>query len=272
MFTATADGLFADNGLEVEILGPPGGPANILRTAKGEAEFCLTSVHHYLTAEREYGHLPARFVAIAVQRSPVCAAVPADSSLSEPGDLAGRRVAGGDPNHVLELMQTLRTMDLDPPVPVRPEAESAHAALAAGEVDALVSFVDGLPRARRLAGLDLRAVLVGAAIYSSGLVAGDHVDRDVAARMRAALVAAYQRQREDPTAGLQALCDRYPDTRPAEAVEGWQLIEPYVFADGEPCTMSAQRWQATVDHLLAARTLPAHIGQSLYDPEFADPS
>ena len=61
------------------------------RVAAGENDFCLTSVHHYLTARAQDGDLTCRFVAVVVQQSPLAAIVADDSPLRHPADLAGRR-------------------------------------------------------------------------------------------------------------------------------------------------------------------------------------
>lgn len=268
MFTAGADGLFASRSLDIDILGPPGGPDNILRVAKGEADFCLTSVHHYLTARDLWGDLAARFAGVVVQRSPLAALVGEDSAIVEPGNLAGCRVAGKAGPLVDEFVYTLEQLGVEPPVVQDLDSDAARAALAHGSVDAIVGFVDGLPRARRLVGKPLRSVALGLEVYASGLVAGDHVDRDAVARMRSAMVAALAAQRDDPGRGLAELCERYPDTVPDEAVEGWRLVEPYVFAGPEPLAMERSRWLDTLAHLTRARGLPGVSLDSVCRTEF----
>src|SRR5688572_29582351 len=91
---AAADGLFADHGLDVEVLHPASGPENVRRVASGGSDFCLTSVAHYLTARARFGDLAARFVSAVVQRHPIAGLVAADSVIRTPSDLSGRRVGG----------------------------------------------------------------------------------------------------------------------------------------------------------------------------------
>lgn len=256
---AAADGLFADQQLAVDVLEPGRGrgPDNIIRVAEGGSDFCLTSVHHYLSArEQAGGDLAARFAAIVVRHSPLAAIVRLDSPITAASDLAGRRVTGSpDKPHTAEFLATLRELGLGVPESVALDPEEARGALADGDVDALVEFVDALPRLQRLAGTALRAVPVGLPIYASGLVAADRLPDELVARMRAALVAALQAQRDDPERGLDALVQRFPEIRPDEARAGWRLMEPYVFSGGEPGAMDEATWHTTLTLLCAARGL-----------------
>lgn len=233
------------------------GPDNIIGVAEGASDFCLTSVHHYLTARQTVGgDLAARFVAVVVRRSPIAAIVRADSPVSAPADLAGRRI-GGLPNkpHTAEFLATLRHLGHPLPEHVPLAGQDPAAALAAGDIDALVEFVDALPRLRRLVGADLRAVPVGLPVYASGLVAADRLPDELVGRMRVALVSALHAQREHPSRGLDDLVRRFPEIRPAEALEGWRLIEPYIFEGGRPGVMDVPTWQQTLELLCAARGL-----------------
>ncbi len=217
------NGLFAEQGVDVEILDPSGGPDNIVRVGAGDSDFALTSVQHYLSARAEHGDIPARFVAMVVQRSPIGALVPATSAVREPADLAGCRV-GGDPTNpqVIEFLATLDHLGIDRPTLVEVVAGTGPAALGRGEVDAIVALVDALPRRRRQAGIDLRAILVGRDdVYGSGVIAGDRLPDDLVAKMRAGVVAALEAQRLGPDAGLAQMADRYGDDRTDDAPEGW---------------------------------------------------
>ena len=64
---AAANGLFAEFGLDVELMEPAPGPENVRRVAAGGSDFCLTSVTHYMRARAQSGDLAARYVAIVVQ-------------------------------------------------------------------------------------------------------------------------------------------------------------------------------------------------------------
>lgn len=239
--------------------------------AAGELDFCLTSVHHYLTALGQMGEVAARFVAIVVQRSPLAAFVASDdASVWTPADLAGRRLGGApDRPHMLEFLATLDHLGLDRPEVAPMEGGDTNDALARGELDLVVGFVDEAPRLRRQTGIALRAIPVGLDIYASGLLAGDAVAPETVAGVRAALIASLERQRLDPRAGLVELRRRYPKTDPDEALEGWALVEPLIFTGAEPGSMDPQTWERTVSFLCKARGLAPVEPASLYRSEFA---
>jgi ABC-type nitrate/sulfonate/bicarbonate transport system substrate-binding protein len=264
------NGLFAEQGVDVEILDPSGGPDNIVRVGAGESDFALTSVQHYLSARAEHGAIPARFVAMVVQRSPIGALVRASSSLHAAVDLAGCRV-GGDPSNpqVIEFMATLDHLGIERPALVELPAGSGPAALGRGEVDAIVALVDALPRRRRQAGVALRPVRVGRDdVYGSGVIASDALADDLVAKVRAGVVAALEAQRLGPDAGLAQLADRYGDDRTDDAPEGWRMLQEFVFTDVPTGSMDAAQWQTTLDFLSRARGFDVPAPETVYRPQF----
>ena len=266
------DGLFAEHGLDVEILDPSGGPDNVARVASGGSDFALTSVNHYLSAVATHGELAARFVAVVVQRSPIGALVAASSDLREPADLAGARV-GGDPANpqLVELLASLEHRGIGAPQVVEmPDHGLARAALARGEIDAIPALIDALPRRRRQAGVDLRAIRAGRDdVYASGLLAADRFSDEEAWQVRRAVAAALEEQRRRPSAGLDTMDARYGDDRTEDAPEGWALLEPYVFTGDPVGTMDGDRWATTLDFLCRIRGLPRPADESVYRPQFA---
>jgi NitT/TauT family transport system substrate-binding protein len=260
----------AEYGLDVEILDPAPGPENVRRVANGGADFCLTSVTHYLRARAQSGALVARFVAVVVQRSPMAGIVVADSPLTSPADLAGKRV-GGPPDSALvaEYRAGLSSLGLAPPTVVPVDYGLAPAALGRREIDAVPDFADLVPRTRRQAGVPVRAVPLGVEVYASGLVAADRVPDNLVASMRVALTESLLRQRANPTAGLDELRARYPEVDPADAVEGWRLVEPNIFTGVEPGSMEAERWRHTIAWTAAAHGVVAPPPETVYRPELA---
>ena len=264
------NGLFADHGMDVEILEPAGGPDNVVRVGSGASDFALTSVQHYLSARAAHGDVAARFVAMVVQRSPIGALVPAGSTVQRPADLAGCRV-GGDPtsHQVVEFMASLDHLGVARPTLVELDAGAARAALGRGDVDAIVALVDALPRRRRQAGVDLRAVRVGRDdVYGSGLLASDRLPDQLVAQVRGAVVAALEAQSRTPGAGLTQMADRYGDDRTDDAPEGWRMLEEFVFTDVPTGSMDAGRWQTTLEFLSHSRGLPVPEPESVYRPQF----
>jgi ABC-type nitrate/sulfonate/bicarbonate transport system substrate-binding protein len=260
------NGLFAEHGVDVEILDPSGGPDNVVRVGAGESDFALTSVQHYLSAVAAHGDIPARFVAMVVQRSPIGALVPATSIVREPAHLAGCRV-GGDPANpqVIEFMASLDHRGIPRPKVVELPPGTAPAALGRGEVDAIVALVDALPRRRRQAGVDLRAVRVGRDdVYGSGLIASDSLPDALVVQVRDAVVAALEAQRVSPDAGLAQMDDRYGDDRTDDAPEGWSMLREFVFTDEATGSMDPSRWRTTLDFLCSARGIERPAPESVY--------
>jgi len=266
------NGLFAEHGVDVEILDPSGGPDNVARVGAGDSDFALTSVQHYLSARAEHSDIAARFVAMVVQRSPIGALVAASSPWRYPADLANRRV-GGDPTNpqVVEFLATLEHLGIAPPELIELDADTARAQLAGGDVDAIVALVDALPRRRRQAGVDLRPIHIGRDdVYGSGVLAGDHVPDDVVTQVRAGVVAALEAQRRAPDAGLDQMADRYGDDRTDDAPEGWRMLEQFVFTDRPVGSMDAARWQTTLDFLCQARGLEVPAADTVYRLQFLE--
>lgn len=263
-----ADGLFAQHGLDVAIDDPPGGPENIVYVAEGRRDACLTSVHHLLTATERYGQLAARFVAIIVRRSPISALVPVESPLATAADLAGHRfVASSDKPHTKEFLASLQHRGIQPPLQVA--GEDAGAALAGGDADFMVEFADTVPRQSRLVGRRLRAIPVGLDIYSSGLLVGDAMPEPTVTALIETLVASLEAQRSEGGRGVQEMLARYPETVAAEALEGWQLVQPYIFT-GEPVgSMRTDEWARTLEFATEVRGLPLPAPETIYRPEFA---
>lgn len=238
--------------------------------AAGGADFCLTSVVHYLSAIAESGPLPARFVSVVVQRSPLAGIVAADSALAEPADLSDQRLGGPSGSRfVAEYQASLRHLGLAPSVLVPTDYGEAPAALGRGEIDIVADFADLVPRTRRQAGIDVRAVPVGVDVYSSGLVAADRLPDEVVDRMVAAVGAALEHQRQDPRAGLGEFRRRYPGGDTDEALEGWSLAEPNIFVGVRPGSMDPDRWESTAAFLTETHGFPAVEPTTLYRPELA---
>jgi ABC-type nitrate/sulfonate/bicarbonate transport system substrate-binding protein len=251
----------------VTILHPAGGPENVRRVAAGGSDFCLTSVTHYVRARAQTPDVAARFVSAVVRRSPLAGFVPEESPLTTPADLGGRRMAGG---FSAEYRACLDRLGLEPPE--RVDVADAPAALAAGDVDVVPEFIDCRPRVRRQAGIRVRGIPVGPDLYSSGLVAADRLPADLVRQVQAALADALEAQRQDPKAGLDELERRYPDADPADALEGWQLAEPYIFTGPPPGESEPERWVASAEFAAAAHGLPVPSPESIFRPDVVGPA
>ncbi len=254
LFAAEASGLFAEHGLDVELVGPLGrGPENVVRSAKGGADFALTSAYYHLAARQQLGgDLGARFVAVVHQRSPLAAFVPLDSPLEHPTDLGGVRVAGSTPGWFQsEYQGRLVELGLEVAVVV-PEGNADRPSLARGEVDVIFSWAEAIPLIRRSAGIPVRSIPFGGEVYATGLVAADDVAPAVVARMVEALRAAFEQQRRQPGLGIAELCARFPAVGRDRVREEWAILNTHVFIGDKCLTMDPDRWVATIEH--ASRT------------------
>lgn len=254
----------------MQLLEPAPGPENVRRVAEGGADFCLTSVNHYLKARSLWGELPARYTSVVVRRNPMAAIVAADSRFTTPADLSRARLGGpADSKLVADYQAALRWLGLPPAELVPVDYGRAPAALGRGEIDAVADYIDLIPRTRRQSGIEVRGVPFDLPLYSSGLVAADRVPADVVERMGDAVAAALAQTRQDPEAGLDALLRRYPDVDPGDALEGWELAVPNIFTGPPVGSMDAATWAATLRFASGAQDLPAPPPETVFRPERA---
>lgn len=270
-----ASGLFADYDLDVEIVDPPSGPGTEVSkaVARGEADACLTGTTYFhmaaAEAAQETQRFPARFLGAIHQTSPLAAIVAADSGLTEPADLAGKRAAGSSLSWLVkEAVAALIAQGVEPPQVTATEKHASEA-VRDGEVDMQCTFADALPSAEKRAGVPMRAIPLGTAVYASGLVAGDHVPGEVAQRLRDALADSVRLQAKEPEAGSELFTRRYPQTTAEHALASWAMFEPYALGHHEPVSMDHQRWHATTAHTAAVHGIPAPAPEAVYRPELA---
>lgn len=273
-FTAVSSGIFAAHDLDVEILDPPPAPGslNTHRVAEGGAEFGLTGLAYFLFAKKEGGpDLPARFVAVLHQRSPLGAIVPANSAITVAEDLPGRRVGRGELTGWLaeECTQALADHGLDAPQYVNLPHGDAPYALGRGDIDFVATMVDTVAGIEVKAGVPARAIHLGPDIYSSGIVANDSVPTDVVERLRLAVAAAFERQRAEPESAVAEYCDRFPDVQPTRARSGWNLLQPFAACEEGVGAMLAERWGQTLRWVTKAHGLPPIESSQVYRPELA---
>src|SRR6266571_821706 len=263
-FTAAETGIFAEHGLEVEIVDPVPGPANARAVAAGRYEFCLTSVAHYLTAKREHDGVDAKFV-LMVARRPHHAVFFLDGRPAAHGrpiqgfdDLGGVTLLGSrESPFVREYLALADRLGAQPGEVVELPYEHVMEALAAGDGDLAVDFLDLRPTFERVAAERgtvgaLPLYEAGADAYGSGLVAGTWLIEsrpETVRRMVAALVEALLAAREDPTPGIAPMRARFPEFDPEHAVAGWRAGDPLVFgASGALGSMDRAGWERTLAH------------------------
>ena len=278
-YAAADHGVFADHGLDVEFVdcvSTPGGSlgawsAMVTAVADGDADFALTSVAYHLAGQAAAdGNLAARFAAVFHQRNPIAALVAGDSRLQAQADLAAAKVAASGSWYVKEFEGALAHLGLAPMTLVDTPRD-ARAALSAGEIDLIPGWVD-MPPSYSREGLEIRAIPLEVDAYTTGLVAGDRLALELVSRMRDALAAGYELQREHPDLGIQALRRRVPGITEDHLSTAWSVFEPYAFDHLQPLSMDAERWQTTIDYTSATHGLPRVPAEQVYRQELLEPA
>lgn len=276
-FAAAEAGLFADRGLEVQFVPAARAPdyslsgftARVKAVAAGDADLALTSVAYLLAAQTEAaGRLPVRFVAACHQRNPIVGVVREDSGLRAPRDLAGARAARWCiPWYTQEYAGAMDALGLGAPRIVDVPGDLDHA-LGSGEVDVIPTWMD-MTLYHLDAGFGVRTIPLDLPVYSTGLVAADHLADEVAGQVRDAFAAGHELQREDPEVGLAGFRRRFPDISEDHVRANWKLYASYAFDGGRPASMDPERWQDTVAYTARTHALANVPAERLYRPQLA---
>lgn len=273
-----ADGLFAEHGLDVELVESAPGAERVRLLAGGAGDFLLTASLYHVQAMAGSGPLPVHAVGVMHRRNPIAALVPAGSGIVTPSDLAGRRMGapvGAQMGWLaVELQGWLRAAGLDQPEVVDMTYPQAYAAMARNEIDFVANLADLLPIDQRRAGIPLRAVPVAtdAEAYISVVLAHDAVPDEIVERFTGAATAAFERQRRHPRLGLEALVARYPEVDADVAADTWRRLEQYAFAGGRRPVggMDRDGWARTLGWMAQTHGLPAVTVDAVVRPGLLD--
>lgn len=251
--------------------------------AAGRYDACLTSAAHFLRARAEDPGLAARFVFMVARRSHLAAFVvdgrPAvhGRPVESFADLDGASVlASPDSGLGREYRALLATLGAEPGPPV--ESRRTFDALAAGEVDVGLEFLEMLPRyeaAARKRGVAIRALPfyeAGLDVYGSGLAVGQaqiETRPDCVRRLVGALAQALAATREDPWPGAEGMRAQYRGVDPERAVAAWETGLPLVFFEEAVGAMDDAGWERTIAHHAAVHGTPHVPAAEVFDPSFA---
>lgn len=136
-------GFFEQEGLEIEVRSGEGSSDAINRVASGAADIGVTGIEAVLAAGYE-GQLPVRVIFGLYSAKPDAIFTTADSAIDSIDDLAGRRVATAtfsNSNIVWPLIAEMNDLDLADVEVIQVDAASVAPMLAAGRVDASISWV-----------------------------------------------------------------------------------------------------------------------------------
>lgn len=289
LFAAAAAGVFDAYELDVELVSPvaprdmslEGLSVRVTAVDAGEADFAVTGLAYLLAAQAEAGGtLGARFVASLHQRSPIAGIVPANSTLWEPPDLAGRPTAGhGLSWMVREYQAALAHNGLEPGVVVDAN-DGAYAArtLERGEVDVTPAWVDTIPSIQESAESVFRTVPLDVDVYPTGILAADRVPTEVAARLTEALAGGVAVQHADPETGIDLYHRRYPKASKDYLRLAWSVFAangPAVGADAvagnrQGAATEVSRWEASTTFYASAYGLPRLDVEEVCRPELLE--
>lgn len=235
--------MFTRHGLDIELAVAPR-----RALADGDIDACVTTVRSLLSADDGAFPVPARFIAVLHQHSPIAAMVPVGSELRTPADLGGCRLAVSRFGWFLaEFEAALTHAGVGLPALVAVPATDAQAPLRRGEADMIASWSELVPWTRRRAGIAVRPVVVGPPVYTTGLAVSDRMTGPVAGRLRAAFAEALAQPRDAVAVGLAECGARAPLVPAADVLEEWDLLHPNVLSSAGPGTMTAARWSDTLD-------------------------
>lgn len=157
------------------------------------------------------------------------------------------------------------------------ESRRTFHALAAGEVDVGLEFLEMLPRYQAAAekqGVRVRALPfyeAGLDVYGSGLVAGLRLIEtrpELVRRTVAAVAEALAATRDDPWPGAVGMRDQYRGVDPERAVAAFEIGQPLVFFDDAVGEMDAEGWERTISHHAVVHGTPRMPAAEAFDPSF----
>jgi ABC-type nitrate/sulfonate/bicarbonate transport system substrate-binding protein len=222
IYAASAEGFFADEGLDLEISEPTGTVDGAKLLEAGRADFAVLDINDFGIA-RERG-LDLAAVAAIVQR-PLASVIAADESeVKRPADLDGATVGvTGVPSDDAVLDTVLAGGGLEPAAVKRQTIGfQAVALLASGRIDAATAFWNAEGVALRQQGLPVRELRVdefGAPRYPELVLVTHAADADEepasdgeACAVLRSLQRGYEELAADPNAALEGLLGELPSS------------------------------------------------------------
>lgn len=240
MAAAIGRGLFARQGLKVELKAGAGTVHNLQALAAGRAQFVTLDLSGAIQALVSKG---TDFVAVAAvyQHSVSCVIAPASGGIARPADLAGKRIGfqpGGVNYTLFPTYAKLAGLDASR-VRWRAVAPAQmRTQLVAGTVDAITETVIGKAGVQAVLGApvvvlpysDVLADLYGNVWATTRAIAS--TEPGLVRRFCTAAMDALAWAVEHPEQAGQYLASRVPAYRPAVAAAETALMRPYVIADG----------------------------------------
>jgi NitT/TauT family transport system substrate-binding protein len=279
LYVAQSKGYYSDEGLEVEI---EYGFENdfVALAAQGEREFAIASGDQVILARAQ--GLPITYVMKWYERYPVALMAPADKSITQPSDLAGKKVGlpGFFGASFIGWKALAYAAKLDESaVKVEEIGFTQAAAVQQGLVDAAMVYIANEPNQLRSQGIEVNVIEVSEYIdlVSNGLVVGDKLiadDPDLVERMVRASLRGLKDTIDNPDDAFAIVRQVIPEITDDTAPTQRKVLEDSIklWQSDKLGESSPQAWQASVDFMsetgLLEKTLEA---DTLYTNKFVEP-
>lgn len=245
IFLAEQRGYFDEVGIDLTIeLGS--GSANYPIMLAGEAEFSYVDITGLLIDIGRGDVQPGDFQVLAAVHHTTLAAIvaPADSGISVPADLEGKRLAAfqGSPTHdLLPAYAEMSGWEFDPDLVLGTSPQELFGTLASGQVDALSTFIIQKGVIESIIGKETIAMpfneylddVVGTGLITTGSLAAENPD--LVTRFRDAALRGLRDTLANPEDAIAALQEAHPDAvQNVDAFVGQiRTMDPYITGEGE---------------------------------------
>jgi NitT/TauT family transport system substrate-binding protein len=278
LYVAQNKGFYADEGLEVEI---EYGFENdfVALAAQGKREFAIASGDQVILA-RSQG-LPITYVLKWYQRYPVALVMPATKNISQPDDLAGKKV--GIPGFYGASFIGWKALVYaanvnESAVNVEEIGFTQVAAVQQGLVDAAMVYIANEPNQLRSQGLEVDVIEVSDYIdlVSNGLVVGEQLiaeEPELVQRMARATLRGITETIANPDEAFAVVRQVIPEITDETAPTQRKVLEASIelYSSDQPGLSSAQAWQDSVDFMAKTGLLeqPVEV-EKLYTNKFVE--
>jgi NitT/TauT family transport system substrate-binding protein len=278
LYVAQSKGYFADEGLEVEI---EYGFENdfVALAAQGEREFAIASGDQVILARAQ--GLPITYVMKWYQRFPVALVAPADKNITQPSDLAGKKVGlpGFFGASFIGWKALIYAAQLDESaIKVEEIGFTQVAALQQGLVDAAMIYIANEPNQLRSQGIEVNVIEISDYIdlVSNGLVVGDKLmadDPDLVQRMVRASLRGLHDTLANPDDAFAIVREVIPEMTDDQAPTQRKVLEDSLklWQSDKLGESDPQAWQDSVDFMSKTGLLEKTLElDALYTNKFVE--
>ncbi len=278
LYVAQEKGFYATEGLEVEL--EYGFEDDFVTlAAQGDREFAIASGDQVILARSQ--DVPITYIMKWYQRYPVALATPADQGVSQPTDLAGKKIGlpGFFGASFIGWKALLQASDLDEDdVTVEEIGFTQAAAIQQGTVDGAMVYIANEPIQLRNEGLEVNVIQVSDYIdlVSNGLVVGDKLmaeNPELVQRMVRATLKGLAYAIENPAETFEIARKSIPEMTAEDAPTQRQVLDASIelWQSDNLGQSNQQAWQDSIDFMTEAGLLENQVDlNSLYTNQFVE--